>query len=188
MRFRLNLFHLVALMALLLIPSLMMFAQESEPVAFATATTSDTSSPVVIPSETESLSVSPVLSDSDEIPVETLSLFATLAGQMLERQQGASMTERNVTLVVIGIIVVCLGSWLYKSTPPGAIKDKIGNELLSTSGAVVNGLRPYAKLTPTDIDDNFLDYVYQRLEARRRVSEIKTELGQDIPRDRDSVG
>ena len=159
----------VVLLALLTLNPLMAMAQD-DPVTVATATldgaeaspdpTSDTETPSVV----EAL---PTVPDPDPVAdTEELMLFATLLAGAVEQTQYMGMVERNVTLIVIGALFCVAVFVLYRSVPAGSVRDKIGQEIVSAGGAVISGLKPIAKLTPTDIDDDVLDWLSAKLEAR----------------------
>ncbi|MCU0464195.1 MAG: hypothetical protein MUF38_06460 [Anaerolineae bacterium] len=123
--------------------------------------TSDTETPSLV----EALPTNP---DPDPVAdTEELMLFATLLAGAVEQTQYMGMVERNVTLIVIGALFCVAVFVLYRSVPTGAVRDKIGQEIVSSAGAVISGLKPVAKLTATDIDDDVLDWLSAKLEARK---------------------
>lgn len=89
-----------------------------------------------------------------------------LVNALIERLQTGDQNRMVVTLLVIAAIVIPMAIMLYKSTPPGALKERLGAEVNAGATAMLNGLRTAAKLTPIDFDDALVDYLAKKVNER----------------------
>lgn len=109
-----------------------------------------------------------VVTDSPEPPVSG-GVSAALVDKLFDRLQAASQTQIIVTLLVFAVVVIPMAFFLYKSTPPGAVKDRLGDEIKTSMESALQGLGRMAKLTPTDIDDKLLEHIRDQLQKRLQV-------------------
>ncbi len=105
----------------------------------------------------------PVLGD------DTSGVSAAIVDGLFERLQTASLIDKVITLVVFAVVVVTLSIMLYRSIPPGTLKDRIGREIYSGSDRTLAGLEQVAKLTPTDIDDDLVKRLREKLHAQLQI-------------------
>lgn len=98
---------------------------------------------------------------------ETIS--AALVDSLFERLQTASQMQIIFTLIVFAVVVIPLAGMLYKSTPPGPVKDRLGDEIKASVQAGLKGLEKVVKLTPPDIDDRLIEWMRQKLQEQLKL-------------------
>ena len=110
------------------------------------------------------------LSPPANITDDTIS--TALVNALFERLQNAGQTQLLITLFVIAVLVIPMSVMLYRSTPPGPVKNRLATEITAAAEAGLNGLKVAARLTPTDIDDDLLEWLSGKLQARLQQNAI----------------
>ena len=110
------------------------------------------------------------------------SVAVALVDAIFERLEGNFLRD-NIALIAV-VAVAALGFYfIYKSTPPSAMKTQL--EELGVGGAATSllRLRSAAKATPTDIDDKLVDTLIGMMSER-----IKAEIARLLDERQGLVG
>lgn len=121
--------------------------------------------------ETPAVEVTP--SPADEL-AELIppSVAVALVDALFERLEG-NFLQNNIVLMLFALVAVAAFFFLYKSTPPGELKNRMEELGVGAGAKGLVRLRGAAEATPTDIDDQLVDKIISMMSERMKAEVVR---------------
>lgn len=98
------------------------------------------------------------------------SVAVALVDAIFARLEGNFLRD-NIALILVSLVAVAAFYFIYRSTPPSAMKTQLEELGIGGTATGLLRLRSAAKATPTDIDDKLVDTLIGMMSER-----IKAEV------------